>query len=46
MFALALDIPMMVQSSWSPSGAVSYQILDGNNGIKLETLRTRFFGDK
>lgn len=46
MFAMALDIPMMVQSSWSPSGAVSYQILDGNNGIKLETLRTRFFGDK
>ena len=42
MFAAALDIPIMVQDSWSPDGA-TYTILDGSAGTKRETLRTMYF---
>ena len=42
MFATALDIPIMVQDSWSPDGA-TYKILDGSAGTKLETIRTMYF---
>ncbi len=42
MFAIALDIPIMVQNSWSPDGA-TYAILDGSAGTELETMRTKFF---
>ncbi len=43
MFAIALDIPLMVMSSWSPSEDVSYTILDGENGIEHLTLRIWHF---
>ncbi len=39
MFSKALDIPIMAQSSWSPSGA-EYIIMDGNSA-ELMTLRTQ-----
>ena len=42
MFATALDIPLMVQNSWSPDGA-TYIILDGSAGTELETIRTMYF---
>lgn len=43
MFAVALDIPIMVQTGWSADGSTSYLILDGSAGTKRETIRTRFF---
>ena len=44
MFATALDIPLMVQTSWSPSGGGEYRICDGSDGLPIETIRTMFFG--
>ncbi len=44
MFATALDIPLMVQTGWSPNPeSISYAILDGSGGTELETIRTRYF---
>lgn len=43
MFATALDIPVMVQTSWSPDGSTSYVICDGSNGIEKKTLRIMNF---
>ena len=40
MFSIALDIPIMAQSSWSPSGGSEYVIMDGNSTTELRTLRT------
>ena len=45
MFATALDIPLMVQSGWSPSGGNEYKILDGSDGSPLRTIRTEFFSN-
>ena len=46
MFAVALDIPIMVQTGWSADGSTSYLILDGSAGTKRETIRTRFFSNE
>ncbi len=43
MFAIALDIPLMAMSSWSPDGGESYVILDGENGMEHLTLRILHF---
>ena len=43
MFAVALDIPMMVQTGWSTDGSTSYVICDGSGGTEKLTLRTMFF---
>jgi len=42
MFAVALDMPIMAQNSWSPEG-VTYVILDGSAGTELRTMRTMYF---
>lgn len=39
MFATVLDIPLMVQTAWSPGGAVEYRIEDGSAGTEKRTLR-------
>ena len=43
MFAAALDIPLMAQTSWSPDGSTSYVILDGSQGTEKKTLRIMNF---
>ena len=43
MFATALDIPVMVQTSWSTDGSTSYAILDGSAGTEKKTLRIMNF---
>ncbi len=43
MFAVALDIPLMAQTSWSPDGSTSYAILDGSAGTEKKTLRIMSF---
>ena len=40
MFAVALDIPLMVQTGWSADGSTSYVILDGSAGTEKKSLRT------
>lgn len=43
MFAVALDIPLMAQTSWSPDGSTSYVICDGSQGTARKTLRIMNF---
>ncbi len=43
MFATSLDIPVMVQTSWSTDGSTSYAILDGSAGTEKKTLRIMNF---
>lgn len=43
MFAVALDIPLMVQTGWSADGSTSYVILDGSAGTEKKSLRTISF---
>lgn len=43
MFAVALDIPIMVQTGWSTDGSISCIICDGSGGREKQTLRTMFF---
>ncbi len=45
MFAIALDIPLMVQTGWSTDGSTSYAILDGSAGTEIKTLRTVNFAE-
>ncbi len=45
MFATALDIPVMVQTSWSADGSTTYAILDGSAGTEKKTLRIMNFGE-
>ncbi len=46
MFAVALDIPIMVQTSWSADGSTTYQILDGSAGTERKTIRTMYFSSE